>query len=278
MHLLSTPEALLYVSPMVRPSPRLPALTRIVFAASLLGCTVPVAAALDEADANRVVVALDQAGIDASKESDPGTENKFRVLVSRDEISRALATLHEEELPRAKPRQLLDATGSSPLLPSQASEHAQIVAGLSGELEKTLSGLDGVLTARVHLSIPAREPLHDGPPARPTGSVLVEYRGTASPISTDSVQKLVAGGAPGLAPSDVAVVLLARPARPALVRSDLARVGPMTVARGSVLTLKVLLSTLTLLVVALAGATLALWTQRIRLRREATALPSSSSP
>jgi type III secretion protein J len=263
---------------MVRPLPRLPTLARVLFAAFLFGCTVPVAAALDEPDANRVVVALDQAGIEASKESDPGTENKYRVLVSRDDVSRALATLHEEELPRAKPRQILDAAGSSPLLPSQASEHAQLVAGLSGELEKTLSGLDGVLTARVHLSIPAREPLRDGPAARPTGSVLLEYRGTSSPISTESVQRLVAGGAPGLAPSDVAVVLLPRPTRPASARSDLARVGPLSVARGSVLTLKVLLSALSLLILALAGATLALWTQRIRQRREVTALSTPSSP
>ncbi|HVJ94482.1 MAG TPA: hypothetical protein VM580_32065, partial [Labilithrix sp.] len=52
------------------------------------GCTVPVAASLDEADANRVVVALDQSGVDATKEVDPTSEGKFRVTVARDDVGR----------------------------------------------------------------------------------------------------------------------------------------------------------------------------------------------
>ena len=234
----------------------------------LTGCAVPVAASLEEADANRVVVALDQSGIDASKEVDPTAEGKFRVTVARDDVGRALSTLREEELPRPHTRGLFEATGGGQLVPSQAAEHAQLVAGLSGELERTLGGVDGVLSARVHLNLPPRDPLRDAPLGKATASVLLEHRGTTPPIAPESIQRLVAGGAPGVAPTDVAVVFVPRTARGAVGRTDFAHVGPLTVARGSMGTLKALFAGILVLVLGLAAATLVLAAKVARLRRE----------
>ncbi|MBX3207908.1 MAG: hypothetical protein KF764_22875 [Labilithrix sp.] len=244
------------------------ALSTIALIALASGCAVPVAASLDEPDANRVVVALDQSGIDASKEADPATEGKFRVTVARDDVGRALATMREEELPRPKVRGVLDAADRGQLVPSQAAEHAQLVAGLAGELEKTLTGVDGVLAARVHLNLPAREPLRDGPAPKATASVLLEHRGTTPPLAPESIQSLVSGGAPGVAAADVAVVFVPRTARANGGRTDLAHVGPITVARGSMNTLKVAFAGLAVVVLALAAATLALWAKVGRMRRE----------
>jgi type III secretion protein J len=232
------------------------------------GCAVPVAAALDEPDANRVVVALDQSGIDAAKEADPTAEGKFRVSVARDDVGRALAAMREEELPRPKSRGMLDAADRGQLVPSQAAEHAQLVAGLAGELEKTLGSIDGVLAARVHLNLPPREPLRDGPPLKATASVLLEHRGTTPPLAPESIQRLVAGGAPGVTPADVAIVFIPRTARASTGRTDLAHVGPITVARGSMNTLKIAFGVIGAVVLALAAATLALWAKMGRLRRE----------
>ena len=252
----------------------------LVSLACLTGCAVPVAAGLEEGDANRVVVALDQAGIDAVKDPDPGVEGRFRVTVPRDDASRALATMADEQLPRTKSRGLLEAADRGQLVPSQAAEHAQLVAGLSGELERTLSGIEGVLAARVHMNLPARDGLRDGPTPKATASVLVEHRATTPPLAPDAVQRLVAGGAPGLAPSDVSVVFIPHSARPAGARPDVAHVGPIAVARGSMATLKIALASLVLVVLALAAATLGLYAKIARLRREqadaerARAIPS----
>ncbi len=240
----------------------------LVLLLSGLGCAVPVAAGLEEADANRVVVALDHAGIDAAKEPDPGVEGRFRVTVPHDDASRALSTMADEQLPRSKSRGLLEAADRGQLVPSQAAEHAQLMAGLSGELERTLSNVEGVLSARVHLNLPARDGLRDGPMPKATASVLVEHRGTTPPLTIESVQRLVAGGAPGLAPADVAVVFIPHAARPAGARPDVAHVGPIAVARGSMGTLKLSLAGLVLLVLALAGATLGLYAKLARVRRE----------
>jgi type III secretion protein J len=239
-----------------------------VTTAGLAGCAVPVAAGLEETDANRVVVALDQAGIDAAKEADPTVEGRFRVTVPRDDASRALATMSDEQLPRAKSRGLLEAADRGQLVPSQAAEQAQLVAGLAGDLEHTLGNIEGVLSARVHLNLPARDVLRDGPPPKASASVLVEHRGTTPPLAAESVQRLVAGGSPSLAASDVVVVFIPHVARPGGARSDVGHVGPIAVARSSMTTLKIALASLVLLVLALAAATLGLYAKVARLQRE----------
>lgn len=242
------------------------------------GCAVPVAAGLDEGDANRVVVALDQAGIDAAKDVDPGVEGKFRVTVPRDDASRALATMADEQLPRTRSRGLLDAADRGQLVPSQAAEHAQLVAGLAGELERTLGNVEGVLAARVHMNLPVRDGFRDGPLAKATASVLVEHRGTTPPLAGESVQRLVAGGAPGLAAGDVVVVFVPHAVRHAGGRPDVAHVGPIAVARGSMTTLKIALASLVALVLALAAASLVLYAKVARLRREQVPDPARPRP
>ena len=190
--------------------------------------------------------------------------------------------MREEELPRPKAHGVLDAADRGQLVPSQAAEHAQLVAGLAGDLEKTISTVDGVLAARVHLNLPPREPLRDGPPAKATASVLVEHRGATPPLAPESIQRLVAGGAPGIAASEVAVVFVPRAARAGGGRTDLAHVGPITVARGSMNTLRGVFAGLVLVVLALAAATLALWAKMSRIRREreleAAARPAPPPP
>jgi type III secretion protein J len=227
-----------------------------------------VAAGLEEADANRVVVALDQAGIDASKEADPAAEGRFRVNVPRDDAARALATMADEQLPRVKSHGVLDAADRGQLVPSQAAEHAQLVAGLSGDLERTLGGIEGVLAARVHLNVPVRDGILGGPLPKATASVLVEHRGSTPPLAPESVQRLVAGGAPGLLPADVVVVFVPHIARPSGGRSDVAHVGPIAVLRGSMTTLKIALASLVVLILALAAATLGLYAKVGRMKRE----------
>lgn len=225
------------------------------------------AAGLDESDANRIVVALDRAKIEASKEADPGTEGKFRVLVARDDTAHALTAMHGEELPRPRPRGVLDAMDKGALVPSEAAEHAQIVAGLAGDLERTLESVDGILAARVHINLASKDPLRDVPTGKPTASVLLEHRGSTPPITSEAVQRLVAGGIEGLSPFDVAVVTVPRPAPPAQ-SAELAHVGPIAVAQSSMRALQLALVGLVVLVAALAAATLVFYTRLARLRAD----------
>ncbi len=248
-----------------------PAAIALTLALSLSACFSPVAAGLDDAEANRAVAALEAAGIDGRKETESGENGRFRIVVSEGEASRALATLAEEGLPRPKSVGLLDAVGKNALVPTMAAEQAELSAGLAGELEKTFSQIDGVVVARVHVSLPSASPLREKRD-KATASVVLTYHPIAGaggpPISEANVKRIVAAAVPDLAPDDVVVVALPRPVRSGASRRDgaLAHVGPLGVAAGSANSLRLVLAALVLLVGLLAAATLVLYVRLARLR------------
>ena len=229
---------------------------------------MPVAAGLDDQDADRVVVALDRAGVDSAKEVDPTAEGKWRVNVPRDEVSQSIAVLREEELPRTAPAGVLDAVGKGSLVPSEAAEHAQLSAGIAGDLQRSLEGIDGVLSARVHLNLPSPSPMRETPTGHASASVLVEYRGSTPPITSTDVQRLVSGACSALATADVAVVMVSRPAPARLPGSELAHVGPVAVAHASARLLQVVLVGLVLVIMGLAVGLLAVGARLSHARQE----------
>ncbi|HSY23372.1 MAG TPA: hypothetical protein VK841_14695 [Polyangiaceae bacterium] len=240
------------------------------------GCAVTVAGNLDDREANRVFVALDRANIDATKEADPSAEGKWRIDVTRDDVPRALAAMREEQLPRPEPASVLDALTKGSLVPSEATERAALVAGTAGDLERSLEGIEGVLRARVHLSVPpsdSRLELTGPAPARGSASVLIEHRGATPPLTADAVARLVAGGVAGLIPADVSVVMLARDVpSPASASGGIGmgHVGPIAVARTSLRVLQASLVALIAVVAVLAASTLVFYSRWARVRAELT--------
>jgi len=242
----------------------------LAFSVSLIvGCAVPVAGGLDEGDANRIMVALDHAAIEATKEADPTVEGKFRVLVTRDDTARALGTMKTEDLPRPHTAGVLDALDKGALVPSLTQEHAQLVSGMAGDLARTLEGVDGILSARVHLNVAAPDPLRMGPTPKTTASVLLEHRGVAPPLTEAAVARLIAGGVSDLAPTDVAVVWVARPAPPPATEAEIHHVGPIAVTRSSARLLQATFALFLLLIAALAVAALVLYSRVRKLTVEA---------
>jgi type III secretion protein J len=233
-------------------------------AALLWGCSVPVAGSLDERDANLVADALNRAGIEATKEVDPASEGRYQVLVPRGETAPAIAALREHDLPPRHAPGVIDAVGKGALVPSPLAEHAQYVAGLAGDLERSFASIDGVLGARVHLSVPADDPLSGQPARKPSASVLLRYSGATPPIGDDQVRHLVAGAVAGLAVEDVTVVTMSRPVSTSVPARAMAQIGPISVTRASANLLRGMLGGAVLLLLALGSTILVLW---LRIRR-----------
>jgi type III secretion protein J len=207
-------------------------------------------------------VALENGGIAASKEADPGGEGHWQVSVGRDDASAALGVLNRENLPPPASPGVLDALGQDSIVPSRTAEHAKLVAGTAGDLERSIRAVEGVLSARVHLAIPPKDAfaLEQNGHA-PTASVLIRHRGATPPISEADVRRLVAGAVPGLAAEKVSVV--ATPIPPAAVgkERELARFGPLTLTRSSMLPLRVFVGVLFALYVVLFGLVLLFWSR-----------------
>jgi type III secretion protein J len=241
----------------------------ILALAALAGCGVPIEIGLDDAEANRVFLALDRAGVDATKEPDPATDGRWRVTVAREDVARALVAMRDEGLPRRDPSAGPEESSKGSLVPSEEVEHAQLLARTASDLRATLESVEGILAARVHLgAAPAPAVLREAPglSGRPSASVFIEHRGATPPLSADSVARLVSGAVAGLSTTDVAVVMLPRPAPAAMGTGTLAHVGPIAVARSSARRLQAALAALVALAALLAGAVVFLWSRLAHLR------------
>jgi len=193
----------------MRPALRRPLLA--LLAAALAGCgEEPLLHDLPEREANAVLVALDEAGIGATKLRQEGAEGGWTVSVPAGEAGRAHRLLSARELPRASPPGLGEVFGQGSAVPTPVEEHARWLHALSGELARSVEALDGVVEARVHLGLPADDPLRPGARAAPRAAVLVKCRPAACPAlraMEGGLRSLVAGAADGLSPDAVAVVV-----------------------------------------------------------------------
>lgn len=234
------------------------------------GCSVPIANNLSDHESNRVMVALNQAGVAAQKEPDPNADGKWRVTVERDDAAAAVGVLSDDNLPPPSAPGVLQALGKGSIVPSRTAEHAKLIAGTQGDLERSLLAIDGVLSARVHLAVPTENPFgEDEKPQPPTASVLVRHRGATPPISAADVARLVAGAVPGLDPAHVSVVMTTVPLSTRPAHRALSRFGPITVTRSSVLALRLIVGAAVLMNLLLLGLLAALW---MRMRRAALTL------
>jgi len=207
----------------------------LVLAAVVVGCSgVDVQGGLEERQANLAMVALDQAGIAAEKVREEGSRTPtYRLRVPRADVAQALKVLRSHELPRETPKGVLEVLGQPSLIPTATQERALHVSALGGELARTIETIDGVLAARVHLSLPDDNPLREAERrSHPSASVLIKAR-PGTTLATDDVKRLVAGSVDGLDPARVSVVVTVAHAAPQLQGADLAAVGPFRVARAS---------------------------------------------
>src|SRR5690606_41662039 len=97
-------------------------------------CSAPVASGLTEPEANRVVLALSDAKIGATKKVDAQSEGRFLVEVPTSEVASALQTLQQRGLPSPRSTGILASLGETGLAASRTSEHARPPVGPAGPL------------------------------------------------------------------------------------------------------------------------------------------------
>jgi type III secretion protein J len=207
----------------------------LLLASLVAGCSgADLQSGLEERQANLAVVALDQAGIAAEKvREEGGRVATYRLRVPRADAAQALKVMRSHELPRETPKGVLEVLGQPSLIPTATQERALHVSALGGDLARTLETIDGVVAARVHLSLPDDNPLREAERrSHPSASVLIKAR-PGTPLADDDVRRLVAGSVDGLDPATVTVVVTVAQPAPPLTAAGLSAVGPFQVARSS---------------------------------------------
>jgi len=134
-------------------------LTMIAVAALLLaGCDgeTTLHSGLEELQANLVMAALLDAGIDCHKS--PGEEGTWNVTVAESRFAEAVNLLVAAGLPRRPHQGIGEVFKKTGMISSPSEERIRFMDALAQDLAKTISGIEGVVDARVHVVLPENDP------------------------------------------------------------------------------------------------------------------------
>jgi len=159
---------------------------------------------LSERQANEMVAVLRSAGIDAEKDSHEG---QFSVLTGSGNFADAVRTLNAQGYPRESFDSMGKVFKREGFVSSPLEERARLIHAMSQEISNTIANIDGVVTARVHLVVPERNPLVDKPqPA--AAAVFIKHRPDRDLSSqTTQIKALVVNSIEGLSYDNVTVAL-----------------------------------------------------------------------
>ncbi len=156
---------------------------------------------LDLKEAGTITQALDQGNIKYEVKGDGST-----IMVPRDQVASTRLMLSSKGLPTAASVGYEIFDNTSAMGQTDFVQQLNRQRALEGELGRTIMGLDGINSARVHLVLPKRQ-LFDEEADQPSASVSVGVGGREpSPDQVRAMQNLVAGAVPNLKPDRVTVV------------------------------------------------------------------------
>lgn len=128
------------------------------FALLLAGCDreTTLHSGLAERQANLVMAALLDAGIGCHKS--PGEEGTWNVSVVESRFAEAVNMLKKAGLPRNDHQGIGEVFKKTGMISSPSEERIRFMDALAQDIAKTISGIEGVVDARVHIVLPENDP------------------------------------------------------------------------------------------------------------------------
>ena len=171
------------------------------------GCEKEVAlhSQLEERQANLVMAALLDDGIACRKT--PGDEGAWNVMISESDFAAAANLLERRGLPRRSYHGVAEVFRKTGMVSSPSEERIRFMDALAQDLSRTISCIDGVVDARVHVVLPENDPF-----AKNTlpSSAAVAIRSRWNADITDlvpSIKNLVKNSIEGLKYEKIAVTV-----------------------------------------------------------------------
>ena len=186
---------------------------RLVFVALLLlllgGCKVELYTGLPEQEGNEMLALLLTHGIESEKQ--PGKDNMISLFIEESQTAKAVEILTRNGYPKTRFSTINDIFSNDGLVSTPFEERTRYIYGLSQEVSMTLSKIDGVLVARVHVVLPPEQTSNLGNkketfPA--SASVFIKYNSDYDLNSyIPQMKSIVANAIEGLSYDQVSVSL-----------------------------------------------------------------------
>jgi len=138
---------------------RLPVALGLAAMTFLAACQSELYSNLSEREVNEMISVLATHGISASRTNDG--KGNFGLSVDRSAFPTAIARLSEKGLPRQDFGSLGKTFTSDKLVSTPFEERARFMHALNEELSNSISLIDGVVSARVHLMVPETSPFEE---------------------------------------------------------------------------------------------------------------------
>ena len=164
---------------------------------------------LGERQANLVMAALLDAGITCRKT--PGEEGTWNVLCSEAKFAQAVNLLERQGLPREPRQGIGEVFKKTGMISSPSEERIRFMDALAQDIARTISMIEGVVDARVHVVLPENDPFARN--ALPS-SAAVAIRSRWNADITDlvpSVNALVKNAIDGLQYEKIQVTIFCDP-------------------------------------------------------------------
>ncbi len=180
-------------------------LPALLLAMLLCGCKVGLYSGLNEQEANEILAVLALESIASAKERAEGGD--WQIQVDEGRLGAALDVLRAQGLPHDRYVSMGDVFQKQGLVSTPAEERMRYIFAVSQELSQTLRTVDGVIAARVHVVIPANDPLSDK--IRPSSAaVFIKHRPDVDlRLLAPAVKDMVAHSIEGLSHDQVSLSL-----------------------------------------------------------------------
>jgi type III secretion protein J len=184
---------------------------------ALAACQVELHTGLSEDEANEIVALLAANDIQAVRGQ--AGKDGVALTVDRHDFATSIAILRENGLPADTFQDFGTVFQQQGLISSPLEERVRFIFGLSQTLAETLSQIDGVVTARVHVIVPERHPLEDAPEPSSASVFLKTRPGVSLEDKIPAIKMLVQNSVEGLSFENVVVALFEADRPPVAERS-----------------------------------------------------------
>ncbi len=174
---------------------------------TLFGCKENLYSELSEQDVNMMIAILEQNGIEAERYKDE--PNKFSLRVDSEDFTTSVKVLAAKGYPKKKFQSMADVFTSEGIVKTPFEQRARFIHALNQELSKSISDIEGIISARVHITQPEISRFGKAKEKPRAAVVILHYPKKDMSGMRPKIKQLIAHSVNGMTYENVTVVMSA---------------------------------------------------------------------